>query len=148
MKHLKHYETWGKEKKEKKRLSVGHVRGYSMHRYRFAFLLVYKSNKTEHFPLTVTHSHKKHSPLLIFFTSVEWRSGGEEEEEERGSIGISTARPPPPHIRTPLPQKTAYWKQCVELLQLKAVIWQRKKKLTDLYIVFSARSWIFLSYKE
>lgn len=66
-----------------------------MHRYRFAFLLVYKSDKTEHFPLTVTHSHNKHSPLLIF-TSVEWRTGGAEEEEERGSDGMSTARPPPP----------------------------------------------------
>lgn len=56
MKHLKHFVRHGKKKK---RLSVGHVnaRGYSMHRYRFAFLLVYKSDKTEHFPLTVTHSH-------------------------------------------------------------------------------------------
>lgn len=55
-----------------------------MHRYRFAFLLVYKSDTTELFPLTVTHSRNKHSPLLIL-TSVEWRTGGEEEEEERGT---------------------------------------------------------------
>lgn len=60
MKHLKHFVRHGKKKK--KRLSVGHVRGYSMHRYRFAFLLVYKSDKTEHFPLTQSHTHTINTP--------------------------------------------------------------------------------------
>lgn len=91
-----------KKKRKKKRLSVGRVRGYSMHRYRFAFLLVYKSDKTEHLPLTVTHSHNKHSPLFDSYISgvEDWRRGGRGGEGAMGFLlpvlHLPTLGPPPP----------------------------------------------------
>lgn len=99
------YETRGK--KEKKRLSVGHVRGYSMHRYGFAFLLVYKSDKTEHFPLTVKHSRNKHSPLFDFYISgvKEWR-----KRRREGALGFLQPVLHPPTSGPPCPSKDSILK--------------------------------------
>lgn len=135
-----------RKRKRKKRLSVGHVRGYSMHRYRFAFLLVYKSDKTEHLSTDSHTSTQETLPTFDFYISgvEDWRRGGRGGERD---AGISTAHPPPPHIRNPPPKRQHIESSVLSFSSLKQLFGREKKTYRPIHS-FSARSWIFLSYKE
>lgn len=99
VKQLKHCDTWSKREKKNKRLSVGHVnaRGYSMHRYRVAFLLVYKSDETRRFPRSQSRAHAlndPHSWFFFFFFKHQWSGGGGRVGGE-GMPGVSSTSPSP-----------------------------------------------------
>lgn len=98
VKQLKHCDTWSKREKKNKRLSVGHVnaRGYSMHRYRVAFLLVYKSDETRRFPRSQSRAHALNDPhsWFFFFFKHRWSGGGGRVGGE-GMPGVSSTSPSP-----------------------------------------------------
>lgn len=97
------------------------------------------------FHLTVSHTHTytHYTPPLFYTSGAEERRKRRKEEEERGSILIlpPVLRPPPDP-----PLKDSILESSVSSLSSLKQLFGREK-LTDLYVVFSARSWIFLTYK-